>query len=135
MFGLLACFATLLVGGAQEAPFVPGTQLGFLVESRKLVEDRWERAASDAKQKPESIRAIGKALGESRRRQGSLTDWMRSKDAEPETALRLVQVGGLFEAYAATVLLALDDGSSLTARQAEDVGRAFDQARAKMSPR
>lgn len=133
-----ALFVVASFGFAEPQPegFSPAEQVAFLTASQRTVEEQWNHAVDQPGQKGDAIRRLGRVVGESRKRQMELSLWIRdTKDANPETALRMVQLSGLFDAYTASVLIALQDDSARSARLADELEKRFLEVKQAIAPR
>lgn len=109
MVSAIFCFGAMVL--SQSAPYDPGRHAGFLEQRFTLIRETIRKLDAKKIEVEIAVERFGKTLGECRRLQPQVTEYMNKQSGNSTRILRLVQVQGMFEAYLASEILALDGDS------------------------
>lgn len=106
MVSAILCYGVMVL--SQAAPYDPGRHAGFLEQRFTLIRETIRKLDAKKIELKVAVERFGKTLGECRRLQPQITDYMNKQSGSSTRVLRLVQTQGLFEAYLSSEILALD---------------------------
>lgn len=127
MVSAILCFGAMLVG--QAAPYDPGRHAGFLDQRFTLIRETIRKLDAKKIEVKVAVERLGKTLGECRRLQPQITEYMNKQSGNSTRVLRLIQAQGLFEAYLSSEILALDGDA-----ESKSLGKVLELRLAKAIP-
>jgi hypothetical protein len=127
MVSAILCFGAMLA--SQAAPYDPGRHAGFLDQRFTLIRETIRKLDAKKIEVKVAVERLGKTLGECRRLQPQITEYMNKQSGNSTRVLRLIQAQGLFEAYLSSEILALDGDA-----ESKSLGKVLELRLAKAIP-
>lgn len=101
----LLCLGAILTS---QTSYEPGKHAAFLEQRFESTRNTIRNLETKKIEMRVAVERLGATLGECRRLQSGLTEWMQKQTGQNTRAIRLIQTHGLFEAYLTSEILAID---------------------------